>query len=96
MERCGVDRGRDMSRPYPHVGEYPAQNERCGVHGVPEREEQSDDLPKMGEHEICIPQPRILVQGILRRHGGEEYRCDQRVHRKPTETGQRSGSNKYL
>ena len=52
-----------MSGPYPHAGEYPAQNERCGIHGVSERQEQPDDLPKMGQYEICVPQPRILVQG---------------------------------
>ena len=55
-----------MPRPHPHAGKYPAQNERCGIHGVSEGEEQSDDHPKMGKHEICIPEPRILVQGILR------------------------------
>ena len=68
VERRGVDRGGNMPGPYPHAGEYPAQNERCGIHGVSERQEQPDDLPKVGQYEICVPQPRILVQGILRRH----------------------------
>ena len=66
VERRGIDRGRDMSRPYSHVGKHTAQNERCGIHGISERQEQSHDIPKVGEHEICVPQPRILVQGILR------------------------------
>ena len=48
--------------------EYPAQNERCGIYGVSERKEQPDDIPKVGEHEVCIPQSRVLVQGILCRH----------------------------
>ena len=61
MERCGSDRGRGMPGSHTHVGEHTAQNERCGIYGVPEREEQPDDFPKMGEDEICIPQPRILV-----------------------------------
>ena len=39
MERRGGDRGRDMSGSYPYVGKYTAQNERCGIHGVFEREE---------------------------------------------------------
>ena len=39
MERSRSDRGRDMSRSHTHVGKYPAQNERCGIHGVFEREE---------------------------------------------------------
>ena len=48
--------------------EYPAQNERCGIYGVSERKEQPDDIPKVGEHEVCIPRSRVLVQGILCRH----------------------------
>ena len=43
----------------------PAQNERFGVHGIPERKERNDHLSKMGKYEICVPKPRILVQGIL-------------------------------
>ena len=42
------------------------QNERFGIHGVSEREECNDHISKMGKYEICIPKPRILVQGILR------------------------------
>ena len=39
VERSGGDRGRDMPGSYPYAGKYPAQNERCGIHGVFEREE---------------------------------------------------------
>ena len=52
MERSRSDRGRDMSRSHTHVGKYPAQNERCGIHGIFEREEQFDDISKMGGLEI--------------------------------------------
>ena len=31
---------------------------------------------KMGEYEICLPKPRILVQGILRGYRGEEHESD--------------------
>ena len=44
----------------------PAQNERFGIHGISERKKCNDNISKMGKYEICIPKPRILVQGILR------------------------------
>ena len=53
-----------MSRPHTYVGEYPAQNERFGIYGVSEREKCAVNLSKMGEYEVCIPKPRILVQWI--------------------------------
>lgn len=57
MEGSGSDRRRDMSRPYPYVGKHTTQNERCGIYGIFERQEQSNDIPKVGQYEICIPQP---------------------------------------
>ena len=68
MERSRSDRGRDMSQSYTHVGKYPAQNERSRIHGIFEREKQLDDISEMGEHEVCISESRILVQGILCGH----------------------------
>ena len=50
-----------MSGSHTYVSEYTAQNERFGIYGIFERKEQSNDIPKMGEYEICIPKPRILV-----------------------------------
>ena len=50
-----------MSGSHTYVGEYTAQNERFGIYGIFEREEQPDDIPKMGEYEVCIPKSRILV-----------------------------------
>ena len=55
MERSRSDRGRDMSRSHTHVGKYPAQNERSGIHGISEMEKQPDDISEMGKHEVCIP-----------------------------------------
>ena len=45
-----------MSRPYTYVGRHTAQNERCGIYGIFERQEQSNDILKVGEYEIRIPQ----------------------------------------
>ena len=59
MEGGRNSRGRDMPRPHTFVGEYTTQNE---------------DISKIWEHEICIPQPRILVQGILSRYCHISYR----------------------
>lgn len=50
-----------MPRPYTYAGEHPAQNERFGVYGVSERKKCIADIPEMGEHEIRIPKPRVLV-----------------------------------
>ena len=44
----------NMSRSRTSSGEYPAQNERSGIHGISEREKQPDDISEMGEYEICI------------------------------------------
>ena len=74
-----------MSGSYTYAGEYPAQNERFGIYGIFEREKRIADISEMGEHEICIPKPRVLVQGILRRHRGEEHKGDKRIHRSTVE-----------
>ena len=50
-----------MSGSYTYAGKHTTQNERFGIYGIFEKKEQPDDIPKMGEYEICIPKPRILV-----------------------------------
>ena len=50
-----------MPRPYTYVGKHTAQNERCGIYGIFEGEEQSNDIPKVGQYKICIPQPRFVA-----------------------------------
>ena len=50
-----------MTRPYTYAGKYPAQNERFGIYGLLKRKERIADIPKMGEYEVCVPKPRILV-----------------------------------
>ena len=96
MERSRSDRGRDMSRSHTHVGKYPAQNERSGIHGISEREKQPDDISEMGEHEVCIPQPRILVQGILCGHSREKYKCNKRVYSESVKAGQRERAAEHV
>ena len=61
MEGGGDSRGRSMPGSYTYVSEYPAQNERFGIYGVFEGKECIADFSEMGEHEICVPKPRILV-----------------------------------
>ena len=70
-----------MSGPHTYVGEHPAQNERFGVYGITEREECVADIPEVGEYKIRVPKPRILVQGILRGHRGEEHESDKRIYK---------------
>ena len=45
-----------MPGSYPYAGKYPAQNERCEVYGISEREEQPDDISKMGEVATSVEQ----------------------------------------
>ena len=53
MERCGSNRRRNLSRPYTYIGKHTAQNERCGIYGIFERKKQFNDIPKVGQYEIC-------------------------------------------
>ena len=54
-----------MPGSHTYVGKHPAQNERFGVYGISEREECVAHFSEMGKYEVCIPKPRILVQGIF-------------------------------
>ena len=53
---------------YPYAGGDPAEDKRVLVYGIFEGKEQPDDLPKMGQYEIQIQEPAILVQGLLCRY----------------------------
>ena len=50
-----------MSGSHTFAGKHPAQNERFGLYGVFEREKCVNDISKVGEYEVCVPKPRILV-----------------------------------
>ena len=85
-----------MSGSCPHAGKYPAQNEHFGIYGISERKERDDHISKMGKHEILIPKPRILVQGILCGYGREECESDTRICSKAVEDGQGSRPVEHL
>ena len=87
MEGSRNSRRGSMSRPYTYAGEYPAQNERFGVHGVFERQECIVNISEMGEYEICIPKPRILVQGILRGYRGQEHKGNKKLYSRTIKKG---------
>ena len=55
----GVERG--MPRPHTYAGQYPAQNERFGIHGISQRKKCIANIPEIRKHEVRIPKPRILV-----------------------------------
>ena len=78
-----------MSRPHTYVSEYTTKDERFGFYGILKREKQSTNISEMGEYEICVPKPRILVQGILCRYGRKEHESNKRIHREPVESRQR-------
>ena len=96
MEGGGDSRGRSMPGSYTYVSEYPAQNERFGIYGVFEGKECIADFSEMGEHEICVPKPRVLVQGILRGYRGEEHESHKRIYSWSTEKRQRKRPVKYV
>ena len=68
MERGRDHRSRSMPRSYPYVGNDTAEDECVRIHGVSERKKQSDDIPKMGKHEIQVQESAILVQRVLCGH----------------------------
>ena len=88
VERSRDHRMRDLSGPCAYTGGNTAEDQRIRIHGISERQEQHDDIPKIREHEICIPEPLILVQGILCRHGRQEHESDQGIHSEPVEDRQ--------
>ena len=96
MERRGNHRRGGMSGPHTYAGKHTTKIQCIRIHGVLEREKQSDDIPEVGQHEICVPKPRILVQGILCGHSGEEHSGDKELHIESNQEGQRDGSIKFV
>ena len=82
MEGDRHPRGRGLPRPRAHADFDPAQILGFRDNGVPQGQIVFDDLPKVGEREIQIPEPRILVPGVLRRHGWEKRQKDRGIHSK--------------
>ena len=65
-----------------HADFDPAQILGFRDNGIPQGQIVFDGLPKAGEREIQIPEPRILVPGVLRRHGWEKREEDRGIHSK--------------
>ena len=63
MEGGRHPRGRGLPRPRAHADFDPAQILGFRDNGIPQGQIVFDDLPKVGEREIQIPEPRILVPG---------------------------------
>ena len=75
-----------MPGSYTYAGKHPVQNERFGLYGLSQRQKRTFDFSKVGQYEICVPKPRVLVQGILRRHRVEEHQSNKGVHSRPIKT----------
>ena len=54
-----------------------------GFMGYLKRKKQFDDISKIWKHEVCIPKPRILVQGILCRYSRKRYCCNKKLYSQP-------------
>ena len=85
-----------MSGSYKYAGKHTTQNERFGIYGISERKEQFDNIPKMGEYEVCVPKPRILMQGILCGHSREKHKCNKRIHSESVEARQRERATEHV
>lgn len=72
MEGDHDTRGRGLPRPRAHADFDPAQILGFRDNGIPQGQIVPDDLPEVGEREIQVPEPRILVPWVLRRHGWEK------------------------
>ena len=57
-------RGRDLPRPYPYAGEYPAQIQCITVYGISQREKFADDIWPTCESEVQVRKPAVLVQRL--------------------------------
>ena len=82
MEGDHHPRGGGVPGPRAHADFGAAQILGLRDPGLPEGEVLPDDLPEMGQREVQVPEPRILVQGVLRGHGRQEREEDRGVHPK--------------
>lgn len=66
MEGFNHPRGRSLSRPRAHADFDPSQILGFRDNGIPERQVVANDLPEVGQREVQVPEPRILVPRTLR------------------------------
>ena len=89
-----VQRGRDSggprdARPHTHACADTPEARGVELHGVPEGEDESDDLRRAREPEIQLRLAALLVGGVLREHGWPEQGDRPEVH--PRAGARRSG-----
>ena len=74
-----------MSRSYTHAAVDTAEVQRVERDGVPEGEEQPDDLRQVREPEIQIRESGVLVTRLLCRYRGKEQGCNREIHQEPAD-----------
>ena len=85
-KRKDIDSGsRSMSRSYTHAAVDTAKVQRVERDGVPEGEEQPDDLRQVREPEIQIRESGVLVPRLLCRYRGKEQDCNREIHQEPAD-----------
>ena len=63
MERSRNHRGRSMPGSHTYVGEYPAQNERFGIYGLPERKSALMIFQKWGNMKFAYRNREFWCKG---------------------------------
>ena len=89
MEGNRHPRGGGVPRPRAHADFGAAQILGLRDHGVPQGKIVFDDIPEVGQREVQVPEPRILVPGLLRGHGGQKREEDRGAHPKSAQGGPR-------
>ena len=72
LQRSGNHRRTSDERPYPHAGQHTAKIQSVAIHGIPEGQEQLDDIRQAREPEIQVREPAFLGRSVLREHSRHE------------------------
>ena len=76
-----------MSQLYSYAGGDTAKGIGIQLHGILKGKEQLNDLREVPGVEVKVPEPRVLVPWILRRHSGQECKKETGVHPAPVGRG---------
>ena len=94
MERRKSNCGRSVPRPYPSIRRDTAKDCSIKLYGVAQGKEQHNAIRAIRRTQIQIPEPRILVARILRRHGRKEREPNCGVRQEPAKRGRIRGTIK--
>ena len=83
VQRGGDHRGLRDARPHTHACTDTPEALRFELHGVPERQDEPDDLRRAREPEVQLRVAALLGGGVLRQHGGPEQGDRPEVHPRP-------------